>query len=228
MKESLQQHEREMLERNDQLKSFSANLAHELKTPLSVMQLLVDGEEMGLENPTFLADLDQQLATMNDLVKNILSYSQQMKEDLPLAPLELRALIEQEVAQQQVFDSNFRIELEIENCEIRTNEQLLRMILVNLLTNGMKYSLNNRLKIRGNIRGEWYQLVFENKTTVFSDQQFSHLADPFVVGEDSRNNRLSGTGLGLSIVKEALKTLGGGLLLNQENDRFIATITIPL
>lgn len=102
------------------------------------------------------------------------------------------------------------------------------MILVNLLTNGMKYSLNNRLKIRGNIRGEWYQLVFENKTTVFSDQQFSHLADPFVVGEDSRNNRLSGTGLGLSIVKEALKTLGGGLLLNQENDRFIATITIPL
>lgn len=98
MKESLQQHEREMLERNDQLKSFSANLAHELKTPLSVMQLLVDGEEMGLENLTFLADLDQQLATMNDLVKNILSYSQQMKEDLPLAPLELRALIEQEVA----------------------------------------------------------------------------------------------------------------------------------
>lgn len=185
-------------------------------------------KKWGWKNPTFLADLDQQLATMNDLVKNILSYSQQMKEDLPLAPLELRALIEQEVTQQQVIDSNFRLELEIENCEIRTNEQLLRMILVNLLTNGMKYSLNNRLKIRGNIRGEWYQLVFENKTTVFSDQQFSHLADPFVVGEDSRNNRLSGTGLGLSIVKEALKTLGGGLLLNQENDRFIATITIPL
>lgn len=228
MKESLQQHEREMLERNDQLKSFSANLAHELKTPLSVMQLLVDGEEMGLENPTFLADLDQQLATMNDLVKNILSYSQQMKEELPLAPLELRALIEQEVAQQQVFDPNFRVELELENGEIRTNEQLLRMILVNLLTNGMKYSLNNQLKIRGNVHGDWYQLVFENKTTVFSDQQFSHLTDPFVVGEDSRNNRLSGTGLGLSIVKEALKTLGGGLLLSQENDHFIATITLPL
>lgn len=228
MKQSLQQHEMEMLERNDQLKSFSSNLAHELKTPLSVMQLLIDGKEMGLENPTFLADIDQQLATMNELVSSLLSYSQQMREDISLEPVEIHALIEQEVLQQQVIDPSFRIERKLETCELSTNPQLLRMIVINLLTNGMKYSLDQQMKISGTIHGESYQLIFENKTMPFSDQQFSRLSDPFVVGEASRNNRLSGTGLGLSIVKEAVKSLGGELVLHQENECFIATINLPL
>lgn len=228
MKRSLQQHEMEMLERNDQLKAFSSNLAHELKTPLSVMQLLVDGEELGLENPAFLADIDQQLAKMNELVRDILTYSRQLKEDLQLEEVAIQEVVEHEVQQQQLIDQKFQMELEIEKAQIQTNEQLLRMILVNLLTNGMKYSLDKQMKISGKIQGEYYQLIFENKAQNLTDQQFSQLAEPFVVGEESRNERLSGTGLGLSIVKESLRSLGGELLLQQENDRFIATVKLPI
>lgn len=228
MKRSLQQHEMEMLERNDQLKAFSSNLAHELKTPLSVMQLLVDGEELGLENPSFLADIDQQLAKMNELVRDILSYSRQLKEDIQLEEIAIQEVVEHEVQQQQLIDQKFQMELEIEKAQIQTNEQLLRMILVNLLTNGMKYSSDKQMKIRGENHGDHYQLVFENKAKNLTDQQFSQLTEPFFVGDKSRNDRLSGTGLGLSIVKESLKSLGGELLLQLEKDRFIATVKLPI
>ncbi|MDU5333336.1 HAMP domain-containing sensor histidine kinase [Enterococcus sp.] len=228
MKHSLQQHEKEMLERNDQLKDFSSNLAHELKTPLSVMQLLVDGENMGLENPTFLEDIDQQLAKMNDLVRDILSYSRQLKKDIQLEKVSIQEVVEQEVKQQQLIDPNFQIRLELEKSHIQTNEQLLRMILVNLLTNGLKYSLDKQMKISGKIRGDHYQLIFENTAKSLTNQQFSQLAEPFVVGEESRNDRLSGTGLGLSIVNESLKSLGGDLLLQQGNDHFSVTVNLPI
>lgn len=228
MKRSLQQHEMEMLEHNDQLKAFSSNLAHELKTPLSVMQLLVDGENMGLENPTFLADIDQQLAKMNELVRDILSYSRQLKKDIQLEKVSIQEVVEQEVKQQQLIDPNFQIRLELEKSHIQANEQLLRMILVNLLTNGMKYSLDKQMKISGKIQGDYYQLIFENKSLNLTDQQFSRLAEPFVVGEESRNERLSGTGLGLSIVNESLKSLGGEMLLQQGNDHFSVTVNLPI
>lgn len=227
MKQALQQHEKDLLERNERLKNFSSNLAHELKTPLSVMQLLVDGEEMRLENPTFLHDLDQQISEMNNLVASILSYSQQSREEVPLQPLEIQELLKKEIQQQHIIAPDFSIESDVEACLLQTNESTLKMILLNLLTNGMKYSQENYLQINGRKEAGFYRLAFENKAKKLSEQQFSQLIQPFVVGEESRNNRLSGTGLGLSIVNEAVKTLGGSLLLEQKEGGFIATILLP-
>ncbi|OJG63678.1 hypothetical protein RV07_GL000985 [Enterococcus malodoratus] len=228
MKRSLHQHELDLLERNERLKNFSSNLAHELKTPLSVMQLLVDGEDMGLENPTFLPDLNQQLEDMNHLVANILAYSQQMQEELPLGTIDIQAFVEKELTQQRLIAPKFQIELRLEPCRLQTNEQLLRMVFINLLTNGMKYSLDNQITITGEKLGSDYQLIFKNKAIQMTDQQIAQLKEPFVVGEESRNNHLSGTGLGLSIVEQTVKGLDGKMTLQQKNNHFIATITLPI
>ncbi|MGG5372973.1 hypothetical protein IGI67_004646 [Enterococcus sp. AZ196] len=228
MKRSLQEHEMEMLERNDQLKAFSSNLAHELKTPLSVMQLLVDGEKMALENPSFLDDLDQQLINMNELVANLLHYSQQLKEAIQLEPVAINGLIEKEVAQQQLIDQKFKIALEVEPCQLDTNEPLLKVVLINLLTNGIKYSLNKQMSISGKKKHDHYLLIFENLSAKISPKQITQLTKPFVVGEASRNNHLAGTGLGLSIVEQTLQRIGGELTLQQKEHRFIATVILPI
>lgn len=228
MKRSLQQHEMEMLERNDQLKTFSANLAHELKTPLSVMQLLVDSEEMGLNSPTFLSDIDQQLANMNELVTQILAYSQQLKEEIAITSVDIQALLDKKLHQQQVIDPAFQVDAQLESSVLATNEALLEIVVLNLLTNGLKYSLDKKMTIKGQRQATKYSLTFENKAAPLSPQQFSQLTDPFVVGEQSRNTHLSGTGLGLSIVEQSLKSLGGELLLQQEAGQFIARVSLPI
>jgi len=228
MKHSLQQHEMDMLERNDQLKAFSSNLAHELKTPLSVMQLLVDGEQLGLENPSFFEDIDQQLVNMNDLVANLLSYSQQMKDAIQFEKVAIKALVEKEAAQQELIDPEFQMKLEVEACLLNTNEQLMRMVLSNLLTNGLKYSLDKQMRITCKRTIQHYQLTFENQSIELSRKQLSKLTEPFVVGEESRNSHLSGTGLGLSIVEETLKLIGGALTIQQKDHRFVATVILPI
>lgn len=228
MKHSLQQHEMDMLERNDQLKAFSSNLAHELKTPLSVMQLLVDGEQLGLENPSFFEDIDQQLVNMNDLVANLLSYSQQMKDAIQFEKVAIKALVGKEAAQQELIDPEFQMKLEVEACLLNTNEQLMRMVLSNLLTNGLKYSLDKQMRITGKRTIQHYQLTFENQSIELSCKQLSKLTEPFVVGEESRNSHLSGTGLGLSIVEETLKLIGGALTIQQKDHRFVATVILPI
>ncbi|WP_313631209.1 HAMP domain-containing sensor histidine kinase [Enterococcus devriesei] len=227
MKDSLQQHELELLEQNDRLKAFSANLAHELKTPLSVIQLLVDGEEMGLENPDFLSDINQQLIDMNELVANILAYSRQLKEELTFETIAIQELVTKELQQQRIIDPKFQIDSVIEPCELQTNESMLRMIVLNLVTNGMKYSLDQHMQITGEKKQQYYQLIFENSASEISQQQLAQLAEPFVVGEASRNNHLSGTGLGLSIVAQSLQLLGGKLVLQSTDGRFRATINLP-
>lgn len=225
---SLQQHEQEMSMRHARAKNFSANLAHELKTPLSVMRLLVDGEEMGLENPAFLQDMDGQLTTMDELVTNLLAYSQQMNADLSFALISIQQVVESESAQQQLIDPQFTITLDIAEENVYSNEQWLAILIRNLITNGMKYSLDQRLTIRGERSGNHYQLIVENKAAPIPPERFAQLIDPFVVGEPSRNHRLSGTGLGLSIVQETITTLGGTFRIEQAQGIFRAYVTLPL
>ncbi|WP_242704356.1 sensor histidine kinase [Candidatus Enterococcus ferrettii] len=228
MKRSLQQHEMEMLARNDQLKTFSANLAHELKTPLSIIQLLVDSEEMGLKSPTFLADINQQLMNMNELVTQILAYSQQLKEEIQLEPVAIEPLLDKKLKQQQVIDPNFKMVMDVEAGVLQTNEALLEIVVLNLVTNGLKYSTDKQLKISGKQQSAKYVLTFENSAAPLAPQQFAQLTNPFVVGEQSRNHHLSGTGLGLSLVEQSLKSLGGELILQQKAGKFVARVILPL
>lgn len=228
MKQSLQQHELEMAARNERLKNFSGNLAHELKTPLAVMRLLVDGEEMEIGNPTFLQDMDQQLSDMSGLVTNLLAYSRQMNEAPVFEPLAIEEVIKREAQQHRLLDPQFSTEERLKPCTVSSNEPLLQIVLNNLLTNGIKYSLDRHLIIRGKRRGTHYQLLVENKAMPMTPEQFSHLLEPFVVGEASRNHHLSGTGLGLSIVQETVHSLGGTLQLEQDNGWFRVLLRFPI
>lgn len=228
MNQSLQQHETSLLKRNQQLKNFAGNLAHEIKTPMSVMQLLVDSEKMGITSPTFLADLDQQIYQMNQLVGQILNFSQQEKEALTMTEVAIQPIILQEIQQAQKIDPKFQFTVKIADCQLTTNLELLRIILLNLITNGMKYSLDKGLEISGKEKNGAYYVTFKNNANNLEVELLAHLADPFVVGETSRNQHLAGTGLGLSIVQEALVALGGQLELRQADSQFIAVIKLPL
>lgn len=228
MNQSLQQHETHLLKRNQQLKNFASNLAHEIKTPMSVMQLLVDSEKMGITSPTFLADLDQQIQQMNQLVGQILSFSQQEKEALTLTEVALQPVILQEIQQAQKIDTKFQFDVTLADYQLTTNLELLRIILLNLITNGMKYSLDKKLEIYGAEKSGAYYITFQNSANNLSAELLEQLTDPFVVGETSRNQHLAGTGLGLSIVQEALIALGGQLELKQADNQFIAVIKLPL
>lgn len=225
MQQSLQKHEAELVARNQQLKDFSANLAHELKTPLAVMQLLVDSEKLGLENPTLLPELTQQLNQMNELITQLLTYSQQLQQENARETVELMAFFDQQQITRLAPD--FALQLQIEPVILQTNEALLQLIVQNLITNAVKYSVAPQLVITGAKVKTGYQLCFVNQAEPIPSDLFEQLEKPFVVGENSRNARLSGHGLGLTIASQAATALGGRLQFEQSDHRFKAILFVP-
>lgn len=225
MQQNLQTHETELLTRNQQLKDFSANLAHELKTPLAVMQLLVDSERLGLENPQLLPELDQQLKRMNELITELLAYSRQLQQDVAREELDVVTFFEQQ--QEQLLDQDFVIHLQLEPAILNTNRALLQLIVQNLITNALKYSTQPQLVITGRVLETRYEWRFENSAEPIAAETFAQLEKPFVVGETSRNAQLSGHGLGLAIASQAATALGGTLQFEQTAQLFHAILSLP-
>lgn len=227
MKLALKKHDQELVERNQQLQDFSANLTHELKTPLSTMQLLIEAEKYGLNNPEFLPDLEEQLTNMNNLVQQILNYSQNQSTDMSFSIFSIKELLNEQVKKYLIIAPNFSINSNIVDFNIEANQEMFKLIIDNLITNSIKYSLDQNLSITGKLRRNYYELTFINSAKTLSPEKFQKLKDPFVVSEESRNNNLSGTGLGLTIADKAVTRLNGVLNLEQKNNNFIAILKLP-
>lgn len=228
MASSLQEYEQQMLTRNEQLEEFSLNIAHELKTPLAVSQLLVEAERMGLPSPIFFDELDKQLADMNHKITHILDYSMQLKEELSYSTIDISNYGQRQQEYYHQLDQQFIINLNFLTAEIHTNETMLDLIFDNLITNALKYSIDKRLFISGRKINSRYEITFQNHSHKLSSNLITKLTEPFVVGEDSRNTFLSGTGLGLTIVKQAVEKLNGFCTIQQVENIFFVTISLPL
>lgn len=227
MKSALKEHDRELIERNDQLQDFSSNLTHELKTPLSTMQLLVEAKKYGIENNNFLPDLEEQITTMNNLVQQILTYSQNQKNNIIFANSSIEELLSDQIKQYLVIAPKFTIETDISDMNLETNQEIFQLVIDNLITNAIKYSLDQHLTISGKQKRNHYELTFKNLAKKLPQEKFQQLKNPFIVAEDSRNSNLSGTGLGLTIADKAVSRLNGTLTLRQEKNNFVAYLKLP-
>lgn len=208
MSHKLEQSQQKLVDQNEQLKQFTLGLAHELKTPLSLIRMYTLGIQDGLDDGTYLDTIVKQTEDMDQMVQALLSLSKN-EEVAPLfAQNDIVHLFEEEL-------SYFETQMKQEHYQVIQNvpaEPLSRVLLVdrdktkiifsNLLTNAFKYSLDRKINVR------WYEdkehVLFEisNATSILSQQEVEKLWLPFYVGEPSRNKHFSGTGLGLSLVKK--------------------------
>lgn len=227
MSQSLQHYERDLLDKNNRLKNFSRNLAHELKTPLSIIQLLIDSQEMGIKNTNFIPEISIQIAHINALIERILEFSQQEKGALIFSRVLLKEVLEEEVKYISLIDPNFTCLLNIGTFYIESSLPHLQIIIHNLFTNALKYSKDKRLIVEGEVLEEKCILLFKNTSEKYSSVKMERLLDAFEVGEKSRNSSLSGTGLGFSIVEQALTSLNGNLCILQEGETFIVKLILP-
>lgn len=227
MSHSLQMYERNLLDRNEQLKNFSSNLSHELKTPLSIIQLLIDSEKMGIRNDKFLEELNIQLIRINELIKSILDFSQQEKEDIIIEKISLSQLLKEEIEKISFIDPGFTTVMSLGEVNIQTSRWHLQIIINNLFTNALKYSCDKNLSIDVEVQEDYYIILFKNRSQEFSKSEMKRLKEPFEVGEKSRNHVLSGTGLGFSIIGQALESIQGHYSIEQNNGVFIVEIVLP-
>lgn len=213
--ESLQRLEKERQVRQE----FFSNASHELKTPLTAVrgytELLQSGmaetEEMRQE---FLARIHREVQGMTDLVNDILKISRlETKEVTPdIDRLRVYTAAEDVVKRLQpaADEQQVVISMDCAPVEATMSRKHLEEILVNLISNAIKYNQPGgsvRLCIRR--KGENLIIRVEDTGIGISEEDRERIFERFYRADKGRSKRIGGTGLGLSIVKHITEYYGG-------------------
>lgn len=193
-------------------KELIANISHELKTPITIIQGSINGVKSGMYTEDMYEDILEETNKMNELVKEMLEISKLESHSFILnkEPFDLGSIFlkEKDKLKSMIQEKNLII-----NCndfhEIIAfgDEKRINQVVTNLLTNAIKYTpdggkINVLIKLN-----EEDQCVFEieNFGVTLTKEEIEKIWDPFYRKEQSRNKRFGGTGLGLSIVKRILE-----------------------
>lgn len=206
----IQAYQEKLIQKNQQMEVLLDNVAHDLKTPISLIRAYTTGMRDGMDDGTFLEIIMKQNNVMNDMVESLLLLSRIKHSEVTIDTVDLEVLLRKVIEEQSILlrDTylDFNVKLE-SKCIINSNREMVRNIMVNLISNAIKYSAGSTIDIRLYEEGNKY--IFEITNEIASPNiDLKQIWMPFYVGEESRNKSLSGTGLGLSIVQAVVKKLG--------------------
>jgi PAS domain S-box-containing protein len=217
---------------------FVSIASHEFRTPLSSIQhatgYIQKNKRWASDNALMekLKDIEKQSKHMMFLLDDVLVYgkSEAGKIQLIVKRIPLKEFLEKimEDVRHTAKDTH-RIKLILDNqkAEIETDEKLLRNVLINLLTNAIKYSPGQKLvKLDASISKLALQLVVKDTGMGIAPEDQDRIFEAFVRGRSV--DGINGTGLGLSIVKKAVELLQGKIELESVvNKGTTVTVTIP-
>lgn len=209
-----------------QIKRFSADASHELKTPLAVMQgkieaALQDQDREGDSN-LVLADLLERVGQLRSIIDSLLMLSRSDAGGFIIENnnLDIYEMMSEIVEDAEIVASEEGIILEADNGTrgmfVNGDERLLRLAISNLLTNATKYNLeqNGEIKSKVNRSDSGYEILIENTGPVIKKEIEEKIFERFYRVDPARGSSKPGFGLGLSLARVIARAHGGDLKLN--------------
>lgn len=191
--------------------------AHELKTPLASIKegcsLLSDNVVGELNNSQreVLSLLSASTLRLNTLVEKLLDYNLLLQQAQPkIKSSDPNTLVEACLEDYALAIQNRDIDVKIELEHINIDEELFRRILDNLVSNAVAHGAVGR-PINIHIYGQDKNLVLDvaNRGKRIAPESVKTLFEPFIRGNEPRNDNVIGTGLGLSIVSDCARLMHG-------------------
>lgn len=200
---------------------FSADAAHELKTPLAILQ----GE---LEQAIYKADrgsaLQQHLSSLLDEVRRLsgivrklllLSLADAGRMNLHLIKVNVSELLMQMLEDIELLDPSLTVEAEIAPDQwVLGDRDLLAQALHNLISNAVKYNVSNgwiKISVRCTEAKVYVTVTNASKSILPEDRDL--IFDRFHRGDAARTRHIEGTGLGLSLAREIVRAHHGDIAL---------------
>ncbi len=202
-------------EKAEQLRrEFTANVSHELKTPLHTIsgsaELLVNGMVKSEDIPIFLKRIYSEAQRMIQLVEDIirLSHLDEGAEDMKWDMVDLYAVAEETINSlaDEAENNGIKFELYGETVLINGIRQLLQEITYNLCDNAIKYNRKGGLvSVEIKNENEFAILTITDTGIGIPAEHQERIFERFYRVDKSHSKEIGGTGLGLSIVKHAAK-----------------------
>ena len=189
-------------------------LAHEIKNPLTPIQLSAERLEHKLADKLSEADADMlkrathtivsQVTALNSMVDAFKEYAR--SPSLNLQALDLNRLVREVLVLYESMGVNVRLELAPDLPSVMGDMTLLRQVIHNLLQNAQDAMTDVRqpqIVVHTEASGEWVKLNIRDNGSGFPEQILSRVFEPYVT------TKQKGTGLGLAIVKKIIEEHNG-------------------
>ena len=199
-----------------------AQLAHDIKTPITSIQATVEGILDGVikeeERLHYLATIGRQTERLNKLVEelDVLTLNAQPQdiadeevEDVFLDQLLIESMSEFQLQIEQE-ERDVYIQVKPESAKIKSHYDKLSRILVNLLNNAFKYSEpGTRIEVLAQLTEEELIISVKDEGQGILPEDLEKIFNRLYRVETSRNMKTGGHGLGLAIARELAHQLGG-------------------
>lgn len=216
-------------------KRFTADAAHELKTPLASIQVNLDSlrqeEEYTAEEAAEVLEVTQRnIRRLNQLAENLLQLnSAQMIEHRQRCSVHDCLCTILEELKPRIKQKQLTIQLaEVYPC-LDSEPMLLLRCLYNCVENAVKYTPeNSTIRIELEKTEQEVQIGIINPSEPISESQCVQLFQPFYRLDASRSRKLGGSGLGLAITQEIVQRLGGSVRALWQDGEFKIEIRLQV
>lgn len=214
-------------------KQMARDYAHEFRTPLAAMQSNLEGIIDGVFEPTNerIESIRQEILRLSRMVSEIDKIVEIEKSDSSLKKEEfdLRELLQQTILsfENEAVAKNIVFRLKAEPCKIIADRDKISQVVVNLLSNALKYTDEGQVVITLKSYSDVVCFSIADTGIGISDDDLPYIFEHLYRSDKSRTRDTGGAGIGLAVAKSIVNAHGGKIEVASElskGSKFIVTL----
>ena len=194
-------------------KRFLGDAAHELRSPLGRMQVVLGilEERVKPDDQRYLRDLREEVDLLSGLTTELLTFARaEMRPDtIDLVPVNLRQIVERAVEVEASGSTDIQIEI-APDLQVRGDEKCLFRAISNVLRNAVRYAGGQGpIAVSAQRQSVHILLTVADSGPGVPEEALEKIFTPFFRLESARDRKTGGTGLGLAIARSCVEACGG-------------------